>query len=164
MQKKSPQSAPSLARTGLVIGKFYPPHLGHSYLINVAQQSCTCLTVILCAQQDQTIPPALRKRWLEEMHARLDVRILDQSTFDDTDPYAWRDACLQILDAPPDLMFTSESYGDEYARLLGARHILVDRERVRVPCSGKQIRANPSRYSQFIAPSVQRYFAELGSS
>ena len=33
---------------GVVIGKFYPPHKGHEYLIETALQESDCVTVIVC--------------------------------------------------------------------------------------------------------------------
>ena len=44
------------ARTGVVIGKFYPPHRGHKYLIDTAAGQVERLTVIVCARAGQTIP------------------------------------------------------------------------------------------------------------
>lgn len=32
---------------GIVIGKFYPPHLGHNYLIDTAAAGCDELTVLV---------------------------------------------------------------------------------------------------------------------
>ena len=38
---------------GLVIGKFYPPHRGHKYLIDVATAQADQLDVIVCARPEQ---------------------------------------------------------------------------------------------------------------
>lgn len=143
---------------GLVIGKFNPPHRGHTYLIETALRQVDSLTIIVCAKSGQEIPPELRATWLQEIHPEAEVLILNQDDFDDTDPYAWADHILLLLGFRPDAMFTSESYGDEYARLLGARHVSVDRERKMVPCSASEIRANPMAYLEFLEPCVQAYF------
>jgi len=41
--------------TGLIIGKFYPPHLGHSYLIERAERDCKQVTVIVCYKETEAI-------------------------------------------------------------------------------------------------------------
>ena len=35
-------------KTGVVIGKFYPPHRGHKHLIDTAQAQADQVTVIVC--------------------------------------------------------------------------------------------------------------------
>ncbi|MFB3132859.1 MAG: hypothetical protein ACE10K_10105 [Rhodothermales bacterium] len=42
----------------------------------------------------------------------------------------------------PEVVFTSEAYGEPWARLMGARHVAVDRQRTRFPISGAQLRAD----------------------
>jgi cytidyltransferase-like protein len=49
---------------GLVVGKFYPPHLGHQHLITQAAASCAELTVLVMAARSETLPLADRVRWL----------------------------------------------------------------------------------------------------
>jgi len=50
---------------GLVIGKFYPPHRGHRYLIEQAALACAQVTVLVMAARRETIPLADRVAWLE---------------------------------------------------------------------------------------------------
>lgn len=141
-----------------MIGKFNPPHKGHRFLIDAALERVDHLSVIVCAKADQDIPADLRATWLQEIHPEAEVLILDQSSFNDTDPYAWAEAILLLLGFKPDFMFSSEEYGDEYARLLGAEHVLVDKDRKVVPVSATQIRNNPALYIDFLEPIVQQYF------
>jgi HTH-type transcriptional repressor of NAD biosynthesis genes len=143
---------------GLVIGKFNPPHRGHKYLIDVALEEADSLAIIVCEKDGQDILAELRATWLQEIHPTAEVLILDQATFDDTNPYAWAESILLLLGFKPDLLFTSEDYGDEYSRLLGAQHVLVDRDRKLVPISATQIRSNPALYLDFLEPVVQSYF------
>ena len=61
----------------------------------------------------------------------------------------------RLVPTPPDLVFSSESYGDELARRLGARHVLVDRERRAVPISGERVRADPIGCWEFLPECVR---------
>jgi HTH-type transcriptional repressor of NAD biosynthesis genes len=49
---------------GLVIGKFYPPHRGHKYLIDTAVAQCESVTVIVCWKKSQRISGVLRAQWI----------------------------------------------------------------------------------------------------
>jgi NadR type nicotinamide-nucleotide adenylyltransferase len=57
-------------------------------------------------------------------------------------------------------VFTSEDYGDAYASFLGATHVLVDRERRHVPCSGTAVRADPLGHWDCLEPCVRAYFVK----
>lgn len=50
--------------SGVTIGKFNPPHLGHLHLIQRAASLVQQLFVVLCDRADQTIPAELRRSWL----------------------------------------------------------------------------------------------------
>ena len=41
---------------GLVIGKFYPPHRGHKFLIDTALSQVDYLDVLVCVRAEQAIP------------------------------------------------------------------------------------------------------------
>lgn len=59
---------------------------------------------------------------------------------------------------PIDVVFTSEAYGDELAARLGARHVMVDRDREQFSVSGTRIRGNPIDAWDFIPDIVRGYF------
>ncbi|HUN32680.1 MAG TPA: AAA family ATPase [Trebonia sp.] len=54
---------------GLVIGKFYPPHLGHVYLITAAAAACDQVTVLVMAARRETVPLPERVSWLRDTFA-----------------------------------------------------------------------------------------------
>ncbi len=146
-------------RTGVVIGKFYPPHRGHSYLIDVAGAGVEQLTVIVCAAADQSIPGALRAAWLQELHP--DARImLVEDVYPPDDSALWARLTVGWLGGAPDVVYTSEDYGERYARLMGSAHVLVDRARVQAPCSGTQVRADPLLWWEYLAPPVRAYYCK----
>ena len=144
---------------GLVIGKFYPPHRGHKFLIETALAQVDHLDVLVCSRPEQTIPGDLRARWLQEIHPAADVRALADPGEDDNSKF-WAEYTLRILGRAPDVVFTSEDYGEAYARFLGCRHVMVDRERKQVPISGSVLRAAPLRYWEYLEPCVRAYFAK----
>jgi len=62
--------------TGLVLGKFMPPHRGHLRLIDQARRRVEGLTVLGATRACEPIPGALRYRWMCELFPTLDVRHL----------------------------------------------------------------------------------------
>ncbi|MQM24064.1 AAA family ATPase [Glycomyces albidus] len=138
----------SLPEHGLVLGKFYPPHAGHHHLIRTARAGCERLTVLVSHADVETIPLAARVAWIREAHP--DVRVVgtvDNVHMDLHDEAIWQ-AHVDIFKAAVperiDALFTSESYGPELARRLGAAHVEVDLDRARFPVSGTKIRADPA--------------------
>jgi HTH-type transcriptional regulator, transcriptional repressor of NAD biosynthesis genes len=144
---------------GLVIGKFYPPHRGHKFLIDTALAQADHVDVLICVRPEQTIPGELRAQWLREIHPSACVRAIDDPGEDDNSEF-WAKYTLQILGSAPDVVFTSENYGEDYARFLGCRHVMVDRERTQVAVSARAIRAAPLRHWEFLEPCVRAYFAK----
>lgn len=144
---------------GLIIGKFYPPHRGHSYLIERAQSECKELTVILCYKKSEDIPGILRAQWLQKIHPNVRVLVIEDNKLADDDSEGWARFTIDILGYVPDAVFTSESYGDPYAKFMGTVHVLVDRDRTHVPISATMVRRDPVRYSEFLEPCVRAYFA-----
>ena len=144
---------------GLVIGKFYPPHAGHKHLIETARAQADELSVLVCERRDQEISGEQRAAWLRETHPGVIVRVIPDIERDD-DSEAWAAHTSRYLGTPPDVVFTSEEYGPQYARFMGARHVMVDPGRKQFPVSGKQIRENPAAYWQFLEPCVREYYAQ----
>jgi HTH-type transcriptional regulator, transcriptional repressor of NAD biosynthesis genes len=143
---------------GVVIGKFYPPHRGHRYLIDTAASQCERLTVILCGKPTDSIDPDLRGQWLREIHPAAEVMVIDDR-YDANDSQVWAENTIRWLGRAPDVVFTSEDYGDRYSALMGSEHVQVDKARVTVPCSGTAIRTNPWANWDFIEPPVRAHFA-----
>ena len=65
---------------GLVIGKFYPPHRGHKYLIDTALAACEEVTVIVCYKKTETVPGELRASWIKKIHPTAHVILIDDSS------------------------------------------------------------------------------------
>ena len=143
---------------GLVVGKFYPPHRGHKHLIDTAAARVDELTVMVARKAGEAPDADLRASWLREIHPAARVIVVDDILRDD-DSAAWAAYTVEVLGRAPDVVFTSEDYGDPYARYLGARHVLVDRERRAVPVSGTAVRARPLAHWDYLEPCVRAYYA-----
>ncbi len=144
---------------GLVIGKFYPPHRGHKYLIERAKAECEELTVIVCWKNTESISGMLRAEWLQRIHPDVRVLAIEDNKLADDDSKGWAKFTLEILRYVPDAVFTSEAYGDPYASFMGTTHVLVDRDRAHVPISATMVRSDPMKYAEFLEPCVRAYFA-----
>lgn len=151
---------------GLVIGKFYPPHDGHHLLVRAAAAVCTELTVLVMASDVESIPLATRVAWMREVHAgdaNVHVRgVVDNHPIDYESDAVWsahvalmREAAAARSPVAVDAVFSSESYGGELARRLGARHVAIDAERLLVPVSATRVRADPAAYWHFLRAPVR---------
>lgn len=147
---------PEFAR-GVVVGKFLPPHGGHKHLIDTARARCARLEVLCCVKADDPIPGELRVAWLREIHPDCLVHFVVDTLADDDTP-GWTANTIRILGGAPDAVFTSEDYGPGYAALMGAHHVMVDRERERVPISATRVRAAPLAHFAFLEPCVRAYY------
>ncbi len=149
--------------SGLIVGRFDPPHLGHSFLIEQAALQCDRLVVYVNSRTTDAAPGELRAAWLAELHP--DVRVIEVSHDLDTN---WNDEGLWAKwielfrshwphESGPDIVFSSEGYSAELARRLGAEPIVVDQERINVPISATMIRTDPARHLDHLAPSVRTW-------
>lgn len=146
------------AGLGLVIGKFLPPHHGHKLLIDTALARSERVVVIVCAKPGDFVAGEIRGEWLREIHPAAEVRVIDDR-YDENDSRVWAENTIRWLGRAPDVVFTSEDYGDRYAALMGSRHVLVDRARVRVPVSGTAVRRDAYANWGFIEPPVRGWMA-----
>lgn len=149
-------------RHGLVLGKFWPLHAGHSHLIEQALAACDRVSVQLLAHPDEDIPLEVRAGWIGELHPAAHLVAAYDATpvdFDDAPTWDLHMAVIEShLDAPVDAVFTSDPYGAEVARRLGAHWVRVDPGRVLTPVSGTAVRADPEAYWDRLAPAVRSWF------
>lgn len=153
--------------TGLIVGRFDPPHLGHSYMIDWAAQRCDQLVVFVNSSTERdTAPGELRAAWLAELHPDvtvIEVRHLLGTDFDDEDLWAQWMALFEdrwptdAVGEGPQVVFSSDEYVVELAGRFGAEHVVVDAERTTVPISATQIRERPADHLDRLAPPVRTW-------
>lgn len=152
-------------RTGLVLGKFLPPTLGHQYLLDFAQAYVSHLTVLVCSLRREPIAGELRTAWIREMCPRGEVlHVTDENPQEPAEHpefwRIWRETVRRRLPFGPDIVFTSEDYGDELARQLGARHVIVDKARELLPISGTELREHPLAHWAYLPACVRPHFVK----
>ncbi len=156
----------------LLVGKFYPPHVGHEYLVRTALQFAERVTVLVLAASSEPLPMELRARWLRECFPDADglrvVAALDDGPIDYDDEAIWRahvDVMRRALrgdaaahdepERPVDVVFSSEEYGETLARWFGARHVCLDRARALHPVSATAIRRDLAAHWMHLPESVR---------
>ena len=152
--------------TGLIIGRFDPPHLGHSYMIRWATERCTRLVVFVNTKDGEAAPGELRAKWLQDLHPDVTVVRVQHSLHND-----WNDADLWNkwmtllrskwpLDDGPHVVISSDPYVSELAHRFGAEALVCDPERVNVPISATLVRNDPAAHLEKLAPEVRRWVEE----
>lgn len=139
---------------GLVIGKFYPPHLGHHYLIDTALKNSDEVDVLVVDNPEYRIPAQKRAAWLRARHPDAHVKIIPDINNDD-DSVAWAAHTMQFLGYKPDVVFSSEDYGGPWAHYMGARSVVVDKAREAVPISGTKVREDLLASWQYLSDPVK---------
>jgi NadR type nicotinamide-nucleotide adenylyltransferase len=148
-----------MPKRGLIVGKFYPPHRGHKFLIDSGRAQVDELHVIVCQKPNEQPPGELRAAWLREIHPDVKVLLIDD-VYDEQDSRVWAENSIRWLGFAPDVVFTSEDYGDRFAFYLGCQHVLIDKARSIVPVSGTKVRNNAMQYWEFLEPPVRGWYAK----
>lgn len=146
--------------TGLIVGRFDPPHLGHSFLVDVAAARCARLVVFVNSHATDAVPGELRAGWLAELHPAVRVEEVGHDLATDWDDEALWARWVALFrerwpyDDGPHAVFSSDGYVAELARRLGAECVVVDAARSTVPISATMVRTEPARHLDRLAAPV----------
>lgn len=158
---------------GLVIGKFLPYHIGHEALIKYAAIKCDYLRVVVCEDIDITMSSALNNF----TSIAPNIRVM-RMPYNGTLPYtyedssdvaskAWAEAVSAFLPCSVDVVFSSELYGEAFAKHLGAEHDMYDLDRTSIPISGSAIRVGVLENWDFLTTlskkHLQKHFVLCGT-
>lgn len=151
--------------TGLLLGKFMPPHSGHVYLAQFACQFVDHLYIVVGSLKSEPIAGKQRHAWMTDMFPQATVLHLDEELPQTPDAHPdfwqiWQDALLGILPEKPDYLFAGEDYGAPLAQTLGAEFIPSNMGRDIIPTSGTSIRTHPFENWQYIPKTVRPYFVK----
>jgi len=149
--------------TGLVLGKFYPPHRGHQLLVNFAQSYVDDLTVLVETRRSETIPGPLRFQWMQDLFPRARVVQLTDENPQSPEEHAdfwniWLQSIRRHIPCGPDYVFASEEYGEPLAKVLGASFIPCNISRDIFSISGTAVRASPRANWEYLPEIVRPYF------
>ena len=168
--------------TGLVVGKFWPPHKGHQLLLETAADQVAELVVLVYANPDSpTMPAAARASWIRELYrgdeesegpriGNTPLRIFalsaeaDGVPLDSVDDSIHREFVGRWLEQQGiriDMVFSGMAYGPGFAQHLSAAHVGVDPARQVVPVSGTQVRRHPAEFAQYLHPLVAAQFGAV---
>lgn len=149
--------------TGLIVGRFDPPHLGHSHMIEQALARVGTLVVYVNSRVSDAVPGDRRAGWLAELHpaARV-VEVRHDLDTDFADEQLWQRWIALFrerwpLETGPDVVLSSDAYVEELARRLGAESDIVDPQRRAVPVSATLIRGDPGGHLDRLAPPVRAW-------
>jgi HTH-type transcriptional repressor of NAD biosynthesis genes len=147
--------------SGLIIGRFDPPHLGHSYMIEWARERCEQLVVFVNTKQGEAAPGDLRAQWLQDLHPEVKVVQVEHDLHNDWDDQELWAKWINLLRSKwplangPEVVVSSDFYISELAQRLGAEPVVCDPERMNVPISATLIRNDPATHLERLAPSVR---------
>lgn len=146
-------------RVGCVIGKFYPFHNGHAFMIREAAKHVDKLYILACFTDGETIPIGVREQWLhgfvnesrEELVALnckniVVDKVIDQlpsSSDGRTSDFKVSEVWAKYLkNRFPDIthFIGSEPYIEMMASAIGADAILIDVDRKQLPISATKVR------------------------
>lgn len=149
--------------TGVIIGRFMPPHNGHLYLIDFARAMVDRLYVLVCTLSHEPIPGELRYGWVRELAPHSEIVHITEEIPEARRGAAgatsiWADSVRNAVPEPITHVFASEDYGWDLAWNLQAQYIPVDPSRSNIPVSASAIRANPFEHWRFIPPAVRPWF------
>jgi len=153
----------STPRSGLIVGRFNPPHLGHSYMIDWAAARVERLVVFVNTRDGELVPGELRAQWLADLHPNatvVEVRHDLDTDFGNEELWAKWMALFRSRwphDSGPDVIFSSDPYVDGVAARFDATPVVVDADRVTVPISATQIREAPAAHLDRLAPAVRAW-------
>lgn len=175
-------------RRGLVVGKFAPLHRGHELVIQTALSQCEEVVVISYSNPELPgCPPERRAAWLSALFPAAIRLVVTENllkerlagaaiTIPRNDAAAAEHRrfvgflCSEVLRTTVDVVYTSEDYGEGFARELSAyfckrdpnatsvTHVSVDAARSTYPISGGALRGDVHGLRRWLAPAVYRTF------
>lgn len=149
---------------GLVLGKFYPPHKGHEYLVRFAAQYMmqyrSGVDVFVCTLDQEQLDGELRYQWMTELKIPMANIIwynkdIPQEPKEHPDFWdIWRNMLTDNGARKYSHVFASEEYGHRLAQELDAEFVPVDINREMFPTSGTEVReglTDPGCFEEFVS-------------
>lgn len=145
---------------GVIVGKFWPPHLGHQRAFDLLGSLCDAQTIVVCGAQGQIPPVFDRAMWIQAINPRAEVVAVDDlcawhhpAPCPEQCSEAWAKRLDQLGLLPFDVVVAGEEYGIGFGRALGAE--VVDPDRSLDGISSTAIRSDLGERWTDLHPSVR---------
>lgn len=155
-------------KTGLLLGKFYPPHRGHLELIESMFLNVQMALIVVGSKPEQEIPGSVRVKWLKQLVPKNTwvIEVPDNNpeglTEKDEEYWTiWRDNLFEHMPWKPNYIYGSDPYVITLSNYLHMLPMVIDTERKNVPISATMIRNDPKKYWDFIPEPVQKYYENI---
>ena len=159
---------------GVIFGKFFPFHNGHLSVIKRALSECEKVFVVVCANEGSQPSGQKRAYWIQQSAPKAEVLLTDDlCTWHFSQPCVdsctdlWKKRTAELIPHEIDVVYSSESYGEDFSKAISARHISVDPKRDVHPISGSQIRSNLAEnwhhLPQIVKSGLHRKITILGA-
>lgn len=157
------EGAPEQRPTGLIVGRFDPPHTGHSFMIDWASERVEHLVVYVNSRATDAVPGRLRAEWLSSLHPSVAVvEVAHDLHTDFADEELWG-RWMELFrrhwphEQGPHAVFSSDEYVTGIAQRFHAEPVVVDPARATVPVSATMIREAPTEHLHRLAPPVREW-------
>jgi NadR type nicotinamide-nucleotide adenylyltransferase len=151
--------------TGLIVGKFAPPHLGHVFLAQFARGFCDRLVILveedasdLLADDVPTLAMAKRLEMLAETLPGCEIYpVLSRKCAGDRARWVEN---AQALVGKVDFFFSGDREDYRLSQAFAATFIPLDPDRQLTPVSSSLISLDPFSQWQFLPPAVRSYYSK----
>ena len=145
-----------------------PLHRGHQLLIETALSRVDDLTIVVYDSTVRGKFPAMpiekRIKWIADLYPDVENIVPRKDLYDGLYPPEIKDSAIYSVGYAMNLrflghfdyVFSSEDYGEPFAKELKSEHVTVDAARKLVPISGTKIRENVFENRGYIDPHVYR--------
>lgn len=162
-------------KIGVTVGKFYPPHIGHKLMIDMASTHLDLLYVIIGYRHEEELLTGPERLWILGSHYYNNSKVVVVPVLDDIgdakayDEYGtaideefWNKWTRVFNDLVPDAthFVSSDFYGKEAARRLGIEWFPVDPDRETIDISGTEIRKDIQYCWDFLIPESKAHFTK----
>jgi len=163
-------------KVGFVIGKFYPLHLGHEFLIEYAKRFVDKLYVLVDNHESYNLSLETRLNTVKKSFPQADIEVLgiNESTWQEPNSAPseeefweyWNNILNKYIPEKIDVIIGSMSYVKPLAKNYGCEYIIFDTNRESIDISATKIRSNPYLYWNYLAkeskPLFLKKFAVIG--
>jgi HTH-type transcriptional repressor of NAD biosynthesis genes len=150
---------------GLLIGKFYPLHIGHISLIKFAEAMVDELIILVDNHQSYTLDVATRCSIIKNTFPQSNIKIIGIQEYTFQDPSEspifweyWTNLIKQYVPEPITCIIGAMNYVKTLAEHLECEFMILDEQRDGLSISATQIRNAPLKFWDFLAPESKPYF------